>query len=516
MGTCVSKPHARRPSPTANIEEPAAADEPSYIPHALPHDDDESLFIQQALAQIDAAHAAATAREERELAEVLQLSSLITSTPAIMPPAAASTITPSEPPPSYAESQCEATVMQVECMPTMSEHSGGSDGFEDTVDEWPDDATPPEQSQCEALFASLAPMIYDDEREEQRVMQLPIGSLERRRAEERIVVGLDTNTLNREPHWYMVEAGWLKRWREYVTNEDEEVAEAPGAIDNSPLLVGGLPKAGLNKIEHYRGVNEAVWRMFCEWYPGSGPELKRGSVNLYDTEEDGREGLVMCDICCDDKPAEDFKGLVAQKCTHLRTVCDSCVVRHIREQVTGKGNATTIKCPQAGCGVDMEHSDVRKHASARDFEAYDAVLIKQSLQAMTEFRWCSKPGCGNGQLVEGHDANPIMTCHHCDHRTCFVHRVEWHCGKTCAMYDEDMGDSEEAQLVHWMETHAKRCPQCSAGIEKIEGCDHMTCKRSAGGCGAEFCWRCGADYNGPRGIRAIGNTAHQPSCMWYR
>merc|ERR1719482_1481265 len=104
MGTCVSKPHARRPSPTA--EEPAAAaDEPSYIPHAPPHDDDESLFIQQALAQIDAAHAAATAREERELAEVLQLSSLITSTPAIMPPAAASTITPSEPPPSYAESQ---------------------------------------------------------------------------------------------------------------------------------------------------------------------------------------------------------------------------------------------------------------------------------------------------------------------------------------------------------------------------------------------------------------------------
>merc|ERR1711988_1305222 len=115
----------------------------------------------------------------------------------------------------------------------------------------------------------------------------------------------------------------------------------------------------------------------------------------------------------------------------------------------------------------------------------------------------------------GADQNPIMTCHHCRHRTCYRHRTARHCGKTCAMYDADMGESEEAQLVQWMEENAKRCPKCGEGIEKNEGCDHMTCRPAAGGCGAEFCWRCGADYNGPQGIREVGNRARHPSCLWY-
>merc|ERR1711998_775238 len=181
----------------------------------------------------------------------------------------------------------------------------------------------------------------------------------------------------------------------------------------------------------------------------------------------------------------------------------------------GKGNVTQIRCPHTGCGETLTHRDVQKHAAAVDFESYDRVLIKQSLQQMNEFRWCSRPGCGSGQLVEGAEANPIMTCHHCRHRTCYRHRIAWHCGKTCEMYDADMGESEEAQLVQWMEEHAKRCPKCGVGIEKNEGCDHMTCKQSAGGCGAELCWRCGADYNGPKGIRAVGNSAHHRSCMWH-
>ncbi len=40
-----------------------------------------------------------------------------------------------------------------------------------------------------------------------------------------------------------------------------------------------------------------------------------------------------------------------------------------------------------------------------------------------------------------------------------------------------------------------QCPKCGQGIEKNEGCDHMTCKKP-GGCGHEFCWRCLAPYDG--------------------
>jgi hypothetical protein len=59
-----------------------------------------------------------------------------------------------------------------------------------------------------------------------------------------------------------------------------------------------------------------------------------------------------------------------------------------------------------------------------------------------------------------------------------------------------------------------QCPQCGQGIEKNDGCDHMTCKKPMG-CGFEFCWRCSAPYNGDRGIRAVGNSAHQESCLYH-
>ena len=39
--------------------------------------------------------------------------------------------------------------------------------------------------------------------------------------------------------------------------------------------------------------------------------------------------------------------------------------------------------------------------------------------------------------------------------------------------------------------HLKRCPGCSAVIEKRLGCDHMRCR-----CGQMFCYNCGARGHG--------------------
>lgn len=37
----------------------------------------------------------------------------------------------------------------------------------------------------------------------------------------------------------------------------------------------------------------------------------------------------------------------------------------------------------------------------------------------------------------------------------------------------------------------QKCPKCGEGIQKTEGCDHMTCK-----CSQQFCYICGGDWNG--------------------
>ena len=56
----------------------------------------------------------------------------------------------------------------------------------------------------------------------------------------------------------------------------------------------------------------------------------------------------------------------------------------------------------------------------------------------------------------------------------------------------------------------KRCPNCGRLIERTEGCARMQCT-----CLYTFCWQCGAPYDGPEGIREVGNDAHLNDCPWH-
>eukprot|EP00667_Euglena_gracilis_P019858 EG_transcript_21357 len=226
------------------------------------------------------------------------------------------------------------------------------------------------------------------------------------------------------------------------------------------------------------------------------------------------EEMETCVVCCSEAaiPAEP----IAAGCTHRRTICAPCVRRHINAELRGKGQVTSIPCPMAAggeCGAILEYQDVQRQASPEDFEFYDRLLTTRSLEAMPEFLWCAAGGCGNGQLHFEMHACPIVTCHACRGKTCFTHHCVWHAGRTCAQYDADARHSEEVALLQTLErSDFKRCPRCKQGIEKNAGCDHMTCRTSAGGCGHEFCWLCLADY---AAIRNIGNSAHNPTCQYY-
>ena len=75
---------------------------------------------------------------------------------------------------------------------------------------------------------------------------------------------------------------------------------------------------------------------------------------------------------------------------------------------------------------------------------------------------------------------------------------------------KERADDEVQALVQ--SGRLQRCPNCGQGVEKSgDDCDHMHCL-----CGGDFCWVCGADYNGERGIRRVGNSAHMRSCRHWR
>jgi hypothetical protein len=106
-------------------------------------------------------------------------------------------------------------------------------------------------------------------------------------------------------------------------------------------------------------------------------------------------------------------------------------------------------------------------------------------------------------------------CATCGFKSCFNCRSPAHENITCAEYKRKRIKrehiNEERASKQWLGVNAKIC-SCGRYCEKISGCDHIICDLRIGGCGAEWCWSCGAQY---QKIREIGNSAHKRSCPWY-
>jgi E3 ubiquitin-protein ligase RNF144 len=211
---------------------------------------------------------------------------------------------------------------------------------------------------------------------------------------------------------------------------------------------------------------------------------------------------IVCTICYDVTISGEQQIVnPSSLCVHtMRTVCDSCIQRTIRMEINSKGN-TSIKCCQKDCSVILTYNEVQKWAESDIFERFDASLTRDALERNSEFCWCSHTGCGSGQFHYGR--NSYMVCHACKGKTCFTHRVVQHTGRTCTQYDADAAASEEVALIQAIDG-IKRCPRegCGHGIEKNEGCMHMTCR-----CGHEFCWLCLNNWK--------DTPRHAPTCQRY-
>jgi hypothetical protein len=193
-----------------------------------------------------------------------------------------------------------------------------------------------------------------------------------------------------------------------------------------------------------------------------------------------------CVVCGDSKPPLDFpQAAPTSKCEHLPQTCTECLHSWMASQIENKG-CEGIQCPE--CREILEYGDVQQAASAESFEVYDKLATRNALGSLEEFAWCLKPECGSGQL--NIDNNDFMDCVSCGYKQCLKHKVPWHVGETCTQYEYrtsgQKARDEERQTEEMLDTVSKKCPgtKCGWRIQKISGCEHMTCKK----CKHEFCW----------------------------
>jgi hypothetical protein len=200
------------------------------------------------------------------------------------------------------------------------------------------------------------------------------------------------------------------------------------------------------------------------------------------------EGPGECPICCEDAvPASEL--FIFAECSHQ--YCRECLQGYFNNCIND-GKVLDITCPAPGCTSAVEYHHVRGVVTEEIFNKYEEFAFIAALNADPSVKWCPKPGCGNALIGDPDNPRCQCTSPECRYEFCFLCSEPWHADATCDEYQQWKVDNglTDSKFSNWAKKNTKKCPKCKTMIEKIAGCNHMTCTN----CRFEFCWLCGGKY----------------------
>ena len=205
------------------------------------------------------------------------------------------------------------------------------------------------------------------------------------------------------------------------------------------------------------------------------------------------------------------KCIKINPCEHVH--CEECLTAHISTKI-GEGDVMTINCPSLDCVSIIDVAVIRHLVSSKLFERFDSLLLQRTLDQMSDIFYCPRPSCQCVALKE--DDSNMSLCPKCKFAFCILCKRSWHGVSPCKLLPGDLKelratwetlDDEGKHLLEkqygkvkleqafqeldssmWIETNSKQCPSCDSKIQKMDGCNKMTCTQ----CQSNFCWLCDA------------------------
>lgn len=177
------------------------------------------------------------------------------------------------------------------------------------------------------------------------------------------------------------------------------------------------------------------------------------------------------------------------KCGHK--FCTDCWKEYIFCKMEDLFTCILTTCPQKGCNIIVPESVFFKFLNndKKLYEEYQKALLKNFTDFNSDVKWCPTADCGICVRVLGHSMKEIEC--ECRQTFCFGCGNEGHRPCDCVLVEKwNKKNQSESENVKWLIANTKQCPNCHKYIEKNQGCNHMTCRKEAGGCAHEFCWVC--------------------------
>uniref|UniRef100_A0A3Q3WKI4 E3 ubiquitin-protein ligase RNF14 n=1 Tax=Mola mola TaxID=94237 RepID=A0A3Q3WKI4_MOLML len=214
-----------------------------------------------------------------------------------------------------------------------------------------------------------------------------------------------------------------------------------------------------------------------------------------------------CGICFVEKLGSNC--LLFKDCQHV--YCKACMTEYFKIQIQD-GNVQCLNCPEPKCTSVATPLQVKQLVDEELFARYDRLLLQSSLDLMADVVYCPRQCCGTAVMVEPDTTMGI--CSACHYAFCTLCKQGYHGLSGCKLpaaelrnlRDEYLSATaegkkfmeqrygkkviqkavEESFTRDWLNENCKSCPRCGTNIQKVDGCNKMTCTS----CKQYFCWLC--------------------------
>ncbi len=175
---------------------------------------------------------------------------------------------------------------------------------------------------------------------------------------------------------------------------------------------------------------------------------------------ESRAQVIDCPICF-----EGFDTLCKLDCGH--EICSDCLNQMLNVSLKDS-NTKTLHCFDALCKKDFTFKDLQKtRNNGQRLDRFREIKYRE---------WQDKLGI-----------TPKAS------------------KASSASVAADKQSEEDRQSEEWKRLNAKECPKCKSPIQKIYGCNHMTCGKSS--CKHQFCWICMSNWESSHYKCTLNNPA---------
>jgi len=207
-----------------------------------------------------------------------------------------------------------------------------------------------------------------------------------------------------------------------------------------------------------------------------------------------------CPVCL--TAVEPNSLYVTEYCSHV--YCRSCAEDLIENAI--RNNDIPIRCCAQDCNESLVIHDLRNLLGGSLERLYDTAIRAFMLANGESYGSCITPDCKMvyRRASPGCDGKEFH-CSECGITLCTACNTVAHAGLPCSMLR--MYSKDGAGVLSWAKEDPKNrcgCPKCGVGIEKNEGCMHMTCTA----CRIHFCWHCKEQFESSGPCYAHLSTAH--------